>query len=76
MVICLLGDEVIILVFYWVSYLEMVKFVGVMFKIVFVDDKMGFFFILEMFEVVIMLKMKFLVFNLFLNFFGVVYLCV
>lgn len=42
-----LGDEVIILVFYWLSYLEMVKFVGGELIILIIDFEIGYKVILE-----------------------------
>lgn len=67
------GDEVVIFVFYWVFYFDMVFLVGGIFVIVEVKLENGFKFILDQFEVVIIFKIKWFLFNLFLNLIGVGY---
>lgn len=76
MVIINLGDEVIIFVLYWVSYFEMVVFVGGELVLVVCIVVIGFKFQVDVFECVIMLKIKWVILCLLLNLIGVVYMCV
>jgi Aspartate/tyrosine/aromatic aminotransferase len=76
LVVCLSGDEVIIFVLYWVSYSEMVRFVGAILKFVLCDDRIGFKFILVQLVVVIILWICLFILNSFSNFIGVVYMWV
>lgn len=75
MVMLNFGDEVIILVFYWVSYFDMVLLVGGMLVFVEVMMQNGYCLIFEVLEVVIMFCIKWVIMNLFLNLMGVGYMC-
>lgn len=67
------GDEVILFVFYFVSYFEMVKLLGGVLVIVICFVEVGFCLMLQIFEVVIILCSKWLFLNMLGNLFGVVY---
>lgn len=66
-----LGDEVIILVFYWVLYLDIVQLVDVMFVIVDIIEEEGFKLMLVMFGKALIVRMRAFIFNSFLNLMGV-----
>lgn len=73
MVILNLGDEVLVLVFYWVSYLELIKLVDGVLVFVEILRENNYKYIIVDLEKFVINKIKVILINSFNNLIGIIY---